>query len=159
MSLEHYQRILSLILTQEKERQLFLSDRKAFLSEFELPKETLIRLQKLDENELHESALALVRKRWGVVKSLLNLKEEFSQKLRPFFFQYALNQPMNGRIYKHQYDALAFIDIANSQQISKDFRIQLNERKKALQNYLIEEGELPKPKKFPFKFFSKSSKN
>lgn len=110
MSLEHYQRILSLILTQGKERQLFLSDRKAFLSEFEFPKETLVRLQKLDETEFHESALA-------------------------------------------------FIDIATSLQISKDFRIQLNERKKALQNYLIEEGELPKPKKFHFKFFKKSFKN
>ncbi len=141
MSLEEYQHILSKILTSSEVRHFFLTDRNLFLDTEVISAETKNRLKELSAEQIEEAAQALLRKRWGVVKELLQLEEKDARYLRTFYFEYAKLFPLSLSVFKHQYDALNFAE----NHLPKDLETKLNEhisdRVHMIRNYLKQEGE------------------
>lgn len=145
MSVEEYQKILTQLLTKKSEREAFLLDRFIYLDGVNICPENQQRFLCLDSNQLEESALALVRKRWGVVKNLLQLNDENSENIRPHYFEYALENPIKGKVFKHQLDALYF---AESYPFDPEIAEHIKHRVKAIKAYLVAEGCIPEKKKF-----------
>ncbi|MCB0476642.1 MAG: hypothetical protein KDC84_00665 [Crocinitomicaceae bacterium] len=146
MSLKEYQYLLTLLLTQKEERNEFLFNRNSYLEKNSCSEETISRLIALDEFQLNEASMGLIRKRWGVAKSLLQINSETAEFLRPLYFQYAENNPIQGKVFKHQIDALNFIESLNGQKISKDLDQHLKNRRKVILEYLKSEGHVPENK-------------
>ncbi|MEZ4938497.1 MAG: hypothetical protein R2799_12985 [Crocinitomicaceae bacterium] len=111
-----------------------------------MSEENKTRFLALDALQIKESANGLIRKRWGVVKSLLNLNEFEGDKLKNHFFLYAENNAIQGQVFKHQSDALSFIETTKTLELNKDLKAHLKKRKEFIQDYLRTEGYLPEKK-------------
>lgn len=146
MSLDEYQHILSEILTSKDARSAFLKDKEAFLESKTKDPDTFERLKNLAVFQIEESAMALIRKRWGTVKALLLISAEHESIVKPLYFEYALNNPIAGRVFKHQYDAMTFIKELPSNTLDQSLMNHLMHRSKEIKNYLIAEGEPLKSK-------------
>lgn len=146
MSLGTYQKILSSICTNKSDRIAFLKDRKSFIENYtekELSESTTKRLLALSSNQINEFATGLIRKRWGVVKSLLHIPNESLEILQKEFFSYAENKAVSGRVFKHQIDALLFAEYLFIEDKIQDEKLKshIKTHMLAIQKYLQSEKE------------------
>lgn len=141
MSLEEYQYILSKILTSSEAREFFLTNRDLYLDAEVISQETKNRLKELSAEQIEEAANALLRKRWGAVKELLQLEEKDAHYLRTFYFEYAKLYPLSLNVFKHQYDALNFAENHLPQDLETKLKEHISHRVHMIRNYLKQEGE------------------
>ena len=157
MSLEKYQDVLSKLTTNYIVRKSFFEDRNKYVDALYVSDSYKNKLLALDEKQIMEFSMGLLRKRFGTVKKLLILDEKEVALIQPIYFSYAKVTPIKGKVFKHQFDALNFLKHLKSEKIKfdEDLKIKLKHRQMALENYLVSENQIKSKRRLKIPRFLK----